>query len=82
MARTPGSGWGGGVMFYQVCPICGKKKALWDPIEGIGHYKPFRCIAKNCVDEFGHKNRFDSDTLLRIRYATVAIPNTKQTTLK
>lgn len=69
MSRTKGSGWGGGIMLYQVCPICGKKKALYDPIHGATHYKPFKCTAKSCKDEFGRKNRFDSDTLLRMSYA-------------
>lgn len=32
MARTKGSGWGGGPMLYQVCPLCSKKKALYDPL--------------------------------------------------
>lgn len=67
--RTKGSGWGGGVMLYQACAICGKNKALYDPIATVEHYKPFRCTAKNCKDENGNKNRFDSDTLIKKTYA-------------
>lgn len=66
--RTKGSGWGGGTMLYQLCPLCGKKKVLYDPIIGAEYYKPFRCTAKYCEDEYGHKNRFYSDTLLRLSY--------------
>jgi len=29
MARTKGSGWGGGVILYQLCPNCGKKKMYY-----------------------------------------------------
>lgn len=68
MARTKGSGWGAGPMLYQVCPGCGKKKCYYDPIEGAEHYKPFRCISKDCADENGHKKRYDSDTLIRKKY--------------
>ena len=32
MARTKGSGWGGGTIFYQKCPKCGRKKAMYDPM--------------------------------------------------
>jgi len=32
MSRTKGSGWGGGVMLYQICPKCDKKKVLYDPL--------------------------------------------------
>jgi len=63
MARTKGSGWGGGVMLYQVCEPCGRKKALYNPLpEPDRWYKPFRCTW--C------KERFDSDTLLRIKYVS------------
>ena len=58
MSRTKGSGWGGGVMIYQVCPLCGKKKVLYVPIsKAPNHFKCTWC-----------KKRFDSDTLLRTTY--------------
>ena len=40
MSRTKGSGWGGGPILYQICPGCGKKKAMF-----IGYYfgSPFKC---------------------------------------
>lgn len=59
MSRTPGSGWGAGPMLYQICPVCGKKKCIYDPITQAEHYKPFRCLAKLC------KERSHSDTLVR-----------------
>lgn len=68
MARTKGSGWGGGVMLYQLCPLCKKKKVIFDPIPGQSWYKPFRCLA--C------KETFNSDILLRLRYKE---QETKQT---
>ena len=40
MARTKGSGWGGGIIFWQYCPACNKKKAFYNPIQGL---KPFKC---------------------------------------
>jgi hypothetical protein len=54
MSRTKGSGWGGGVMLYQLCPKCGKKKVLYEPCKAGS---PFRCTS--C------KERFYSDTLIR-----------------
>lgn len=57
MARTPGSGWGGGPLLYQKCPHCGKKKCIYDPIHGAEWHLPFRCIS--C------KERNYDDTLLR-----------------
>ena len=65
--RTKGSGWGGGPLLYQVCPVCGRKKCIYDPIEGTCGYKPFRCLW--CKDEDGNQTRSDSDTLLRVYYA-------------
>ena len=41
MSRTKGSGWGGGPMLYQKCPICGKKKALY--IYNIEKYQCTSC---------------------------------------
>lgn len=66
MSRTEGSGWGAGPMLYQFCPICGKKKCIYDPIFRVEHYKPFRCLAKNC------KERSDSDILIRQSNAAYA----------
>ena len=61
MARTKGSGWGGGVMLYQLCPYCSKKKVLYQPVPYISSYtSPFHCTS--C------KKRFHSDTLLRKTY--------------
>lgn len=59
MSRTEGSGWGGGVMLYQKCEPCGRKKALYQPFRDI---LPFHCTW--C------KERFRSNTLLRITYAS------------
>jgi ssDNA-binding Zn-finger/Zn-ribbon topoisomerase 1 len=56
MARTPGSGWGAGPMLYQICPNCGKKKAIYVHSKYVG-CKNFKCTA--C------KERFDSNTLIR-----------------
>ena len=56
MSRTQGSGWGGGVLLYQVCPHCGKKKAYYTQQD----YSPFKCTS--C------KEYFDSNTLLRFQY--------------
>ena len=55
MARTKGSGWGGGVILYQPCQLCGKKKAYYNPI--TFSVPDFRCTA--C------KKRFESDSLQR-----------------
>ncbi len=58
MARTKGSGWGGGVLLYQLCPHCNKKKAIYDYIDNL--ISPFRCTS--C------KEFFNSDTLIRKKY--------------
>ena len=58
MVRTKGSGWGGGVILYQLCPFCNKKKAYYRYQQ---EYNPFKCVA--C------KKVFNSDTLLRFQYA-------------
>jgi len=57
MARTKGSGWGAGVILYQKCPKCGKKKVMFDWCRDI---PPFKCTA--C------KERFHDDTLIRHKY--------------
>ena len=57
MARTEGSGWGGGTLLYQVCPHCGKKKAIYDWHSEIPVFKCTAC-----------KKRFNSETLLRKKY--------------
>ena len=54
MSRTKGSGWGGGIILYQICPHCGKKKAMYKP---IGFGSSFYCTW--C------KEYFDSYTLIR-----------------
>ena len=59
MSRTKGSGWGGGPMLYQVCPLCDKKKALYDPIDFIPPYKCTWC-----------KKRFRSKSLITKTYLT------------
>ncbi len=59
MSRTKGSGWGGGVLLYQLCPLCGKKKAYYDWTDIFG-LPSFRCTY--C------KERFDSDTLIKHKY--------------
>lgn len=57
MSRTKGSGWGGGVIFYQICPKCGKKKAMYDPIVYASNYKCTWC-----------KKRFTDDNLKPITF--------------
>lgn len=54
MARTKGSGWGGGPLLYQKCPHCDKKKVYYDPVDGI--IPSFKCT--------GCKERFNSSTLI------------------
>lgn len=58
MARTKGSGWGGGSLLYQICPFCGKKKVIYDWF--VSECPPFKCTA--C------KERFFSTTLIRKKY--------------
>jgi len=58
MARTKGSGWGGGVILYQLCPMCGKKKVLYDPLPYNFH--DFKCTS--C------KERFSANNLIRKTY--------------
>ena len=57
MSRTKGSGWGAGVILYQKCPLCHKKKAYYTQND-IG--KSFKCTA--C------KEWFDSSDLIRLQY--------------
>ena len=55
MSRTKGSGWGAGVLFYQICPFCGKKKVLYRYFDwSHSHFKCTSC-----------KEIFQSNTLLR-----------------
>jgi hypothetical protein len=60
MARTEGSGWGGGTMYYQVCPKCGKKKCLYSPLPYISNN--FKCTW--C------KERFNSPDLLQVTFVS------------
>ena len=57
MSRTKGSGWGGGVILYQICPYCGKKKAMF---VGYGLGSSFKCTW--C------KDYFNSNKLIRKLY--------------
>jgi predicted nucleic acid-binding Zn ribbon protein len=57
MSRTKGSGWGGGIMLYQICPECGRKKVLYDPLP---YSDSFKCTA--C------KIRFTSNSLINKTY--------------
>jgi len=59
VARTKGSGWGGGVLLYQMCPCCGRKKVIYRP---MGEVPPFYCI--RC------KERFNSKILIRKTFAS------------
>jgi len=59
MARTKGSGWGGGIILYQKCPFCNKKKVMYDPLLDYNPH-PFKCTL--C------KERFASNELKRITY--------------
>ena len=61
MSRTKGSGWGAGPLLYQICPLCGKKKCIYDPIDSCHGLKAFRCTA--C------KERSESVMLIRQKYA-------------
>ena len=56
MSRTKGSGWGGGVILYQICPYCNRKKAMY-----IGYsFSMFKCTA--C------KRYFNSNKLLPLTF--------------
>jgi ssDNA-binding Zn-finger/Zn-ribbon topoisomerase 1 len=57
MVRRKGSGWGGGVMLYQICPYCNKKKVIY---QGINMGSNFYCIS--------YKERFNSNKLLHIQF--------------
>jgi len=61
MVRTKGSGWGGGVILYQMCPLCEKKKAYYDRIDYCGFHS-FKC--SSC------KRFFNSDKLIRLKYVS------------
>ncbi len=54
MARTKGSGWGGGTLLYQICPYCGRKKAIYQQITNASSFKCIWC-----------KERFESKILLK-----------------
>jgi hypothetical protein len=54
MSRTKGSGWGGGIILYQIGPECGKKKAMY---VGGNEGSPFKCTP--C------KEYFNSNILIR-----------------
>lgn len=54
MPKVPG--WGGGRLFWQRCPRCGKKKALFYPLPT--EPKPFKCVSAMCRGQ-----RFESETL-------------------
>lgn len=46
MARTKGSGWGGGVLLYQYhlgFENCGTRKVIYDPIPW-SDLPPYRCL--------------------------------------
>jgi hypothetical protein len=53
MSRTQGSGFGGGSLFYQMCPICGQKKAYY---ENFDQSREFKCTNKNCMQRFSSKD--------------------------
>jgi transposase-like protein len=57
MSRTEGSGWGGGVILYQICPHCNKKKVMYDPFRFLPSFKCVSC-----------RERFDSETLIYNKY--------------
>ena len=71
MARTEGSGWGGGPLFYQVCPKCGHKKVYYDPVTNCN---PFKCTS--C------KERFNSETLVRLRFKSQIKPKEMKTRIE
>ena len=50
---------GGGTLYYQICPHCGKKKVIYDWHPEIA---VFKCTATAC------RRRFDSETLIRKKY--------------
>ncbi len=60
--RTKGSGFGGGVILYQTCKVCGNKKSYYSPIS-VTFVPPFKCTYKLC------KKRFYSDELIKKTYA-------------
>lgn len=62
MSRTPGSGWGNGMIrLFQVCPFCKKKKVLYVAYKTYVGEKDFHCTF--C------KENFNDDVLLKISYA-------------
>jgi len=54
MSRTEGSGWGGGPLLYQTCPLCGQKKGYYDPHDYLS--KEFKCTNHNCMERFSSKD--------------------------
>jgi hypothetical protein len=58
--RKAGDGWGAGALFYQKCPYCGQKKALYRSW-GDGHY--FYCTNRKCTQ---FREGFQDSNLLRI----------------
>ena len=52
MSRTKGSGWGGAPINWQICPLCGKKKCYYNPIQYVSSFKCTSC-----------KERFNSSIL-------------------
>jgi hypothetical protein len=62
MSRTRGSGWGGGVILYQICPKCGQKKVYYNPLLISGFNLDFKCTNGKC------RERFADGELLRITF--------------
>jgi len=55
MSRTKGSGWGGGIILYQVCPKCDKKKAMFIGYSCGSSFKCTSCREYFNSDKLIHK---------------------------
>ena len=55
MARTKGSGWGGGIILWQLCPNCNKKKVYY----AWACYKGYYFWCTSC------KQEVKSETLIK-----------------
>ena len=69
MARTKGSGWGGGIIYYQICPFCRQKKVMYKPLLIHGFNLDFICTNKKC------RERFSTSELKRITYRSQLVNN-------
>lgn len=67
MSRTEGSGWGGGVLLYQICPYCGQKKAYFNN-STVSSLPRFKCTNTMC------RKMFNSTILIHKTYKSEIKP--------